>query len=343
MKRVSLLALTAGFCGLAAVSAMVAAQPSAPTELAVAPAAGAGVTSCADAGVAVTHRAAVGAAARNVTFGGQSLLLAAENQPGERPAELVNGVAASADGATVAMVVDAKGPDRLQLSLDGGASWTTLAQGNDLAYPAVSPSGSRVAWTANGVLTVAAAADKWRSVATSTTAAVQLDTGRTYVQYPRFVDESRLLLALEVPVAGVPEDFAALADVWLYDLTGSTWARLTEGKADTDRWSVATTPVMRADGTVLYVLMTGLGSGTDADLRTELRRVTPDGTDAVVTELPHRWGIVAAAADGSLLFNGPDERSRWQVVRATATGERTPLGCGRAAWASPLNHDPDRG
>lgn len=341
MKRGSLLVLTAGFCGLAAVTAMAAAQsPAQPSHRTVAPAADAGVTTCADAGTAVGYRSTVGAAQRSVAFAGQHLLLAAENAPGERPAELVNGVSASADGATVAMVVDAKGADRLVLSTDAGASWSTIAHGPDLAYPAVSPSGGRVAWTADGALTVATAADKWRPAGTDTSTVV---TGRTYVQYPRFVDEDRLVLSLQVPVAGVAEDFAALADVWLLDLRSTAWTRLTAGKADADRWSVATTPLMRPDGTVLYVLMTGLGSGSDADLRTELRRVAPDGTDQALTALPHRWGIVAAAADGSLLFNGPDERSRWQLVSAAPTGERTVLGCGRAAWAPPLNHDPDRG
>ena len=337
MKRGSLLVLTAGFCGLAAVTAMVAARPT--TQPAVATAGAGGVTTCADAGVAAGFRSTVGAAPRSVTFDGGRLLLAAEYAPGDRPAELVGGVSASADGATIATVVDARGPDRLQLSTDGGASWTTVAEGRDLAYPAVSPSGARVAWTAGGALTLAAAADGWKPTAAAATGVA----GRTHAQYPRFVDDDRLVLTLDVPVAGVPEDMAGLADVWRHDLATGAWTRLTAGKADADRWSVATTPLMAADGSVRYVLMTGLGSGSDADLRTELRRVAPDGTDEAVAELPHRWGIVAAAADGSLLFNGPDERSRWQLVHATTGGERTVLGCGRAAWAPPLNHDPDRG
>ncbi len=340
MKRRSLLALTAGFCGLAAVTAMVAARPSA--DLAVTPAAGGALGACPDAGTSFTtgagYRAAVGAAPRAVTFDGRRLLLATEYATGDRPAELVGGVAASADGATIATVVDAKGPDRLLLSTDTGASWTTLTEGDDLAYPAVSPSGTALAWTADGALTLATAADGWKPMAAAPTGV----TGRTHAQYPRFTDDGRLVLTLDVPVAGVPEDMAGLADVWRYDLALAAWTRLTAGTADADRWSVATTPLELADGSVLYVLMTGLGSGSDADLRTRLHKVTPDGTDKAVTDLPHRWGIVAAAADGSVLFNGPDERSRWQLVHATTAGERSVLGCGRAAWAPPLNHDPDR-
>lgn len=344
MRRGSLLVLTAGFCGLAAVTAVVAAQPAQPpTQVAISPAGSADATECVDAGAAAEYRSVVGAdAQRTLAFDGRQLLLAAESAPGDRPAELVNGVAASSDGATVATVVDARGADRLLLSTDAGASWTQLAEGADLAYPTVSPSGTRVAWTADGTLTVAAAAGQWQPVAAQPTS-VSAGEGRTFAQYPRFVDEDRLVLSLQVPVEGVDEDFAALADVWLHHVVSTEWTQLTTGKADADRWSVATTPLMRADGTVLYVLMTGLGSGTDADLRTELRQVSAGGTDEVVSTLPHRWGIVAAAADGSLLFNGPDERSRWQLVQVNAGGVHTALGCGRAAWAPPLNHDPDRG
>lgn len=342
MKR-SLLLLTTGFCGLVAVVGMVAAE-SGPTSAspAVAPAAGSDVTSCADAGVSAGTMAALGTDRRGVTFDGTRLVLAAEYTPGARPTEQVNGVAASTDGATVVTVVDAKGADRLMLSTDAGTTWTAIADGTDLANPAVSPAGSRVAWTADGTLTVAAASARWQPVPLDP-GTVSLAPGRTHAQFARFVGEDRLLLTLDVPIAGVEEHFAGLADVWSHDLTTGTWTRLTSGKADADRWSVATTPVLRADGTLLYVLATGLGSGSDKDMRTELRQVSPAGVDTAVTDLPHRWGLVAAAADGSLLFNGPDEQSRWKLVRTAPTGERTELGCARAAWAAPLNHDPDRG
>jgi hypothetical protein len=355
MKR-SLLLFTTGFCGLVAVAGMVAAESGGTSASpAVAPAAGSDVTTCADAGVsagtlagAVTGSSGTSSGTsavtdrRAVTFDGTRLVLAAEYAPGSRPTEQVNGVAASTDGTTLVTVVDAKGADRLRLSTDAGTTWTTVADGADLANAAVAPSGSRIAWTADGTLTVAAAATSWKPVPLDP-GTVSLAPGRTYAQFPRFVGEDRLLLTLDVPIADVEEHVAGLADVWSHDLTTGTWTRLTSGKADADRWSVATTPLLRADGTLLYVLSTGLGSGSDTDLRTELRSVGPDGVDTVVTELPHRWGLIASAADGSLLFNAPDEQSRWQLVRLARTGERTELGCARAAWAAPLNHDPDRG
>lgn len=329
MHRRNLLGVATGLAAVAAIGiSVVMVTTAAPGSTRTRSVAAGERTDCAAAGVA--H-----AGARALTFAGGTVMVAAELQVGERPAELTGAVAASPDGATAVRITDAKGADRLDVSTDAGASWATVATGRDLAYPAVSPSGARIAFGAAGALTVADAAAGWKPVAVA-----MPGEGKQLAQYARFVDENRLLLAVEVGVPGVADRFAALSDVWLHDLAWGSWQRLTTTEPDLDRWSIAKTPVFDRDGSLLYVRQTGLGSGTDADLRTELRRVT-GGADVVVRKLADRWGIVAVDGDGSVLWNAPDEHGQWQLVSAGADGSLTPLGCGRSWWAPSLNHDPD--
>ncbi|HEY0638400.1 MAG TPA: hypothetical protein VGD67_12200 [Pseudonocardiaceae bacterium] len=328
MKRGALLALAAAVGGVVAVSYWATGSATdTPSALALSP----------DCVSAVS-----GGPTGTLAFGGSAVRVAAETVPGTKPAELTTGVAASRDGATTVTVTDARGADRIELSTDSGTTWTRLATGHDLRYPAVSPSGDRVVWSAEGALMSAEAASSWKPAPIE-----PVNGGKQLAQYTRFLDDHTLLLSVEVGIAGVDDDFAALSDVWTYDLRTADWTRLTSGAADTDRWTLANTPVPASDGSVLYVRHTGLGSGTEADLRTELRRVSPAGKDVKVADLPDRWGIVDVASDGSILWNAPDPASQWQLIRTT-TGAAgvdlaggTVLGCGRASWAPPLNHDPD--
>lgn len=287
-------------------------------------------TDCTAAGVP-----AAGGTANAVTFDGSTVLVSPELQVGEKPMQMLGAVSSSPDGATVAKVVDAKGPDRLAVSTDAGVSWTDVVTGRDITYPAVSPTGKRIAFAVAGSLTTATAAGGWQPGAVALPG-----QGRQYAQYLRFVDENRLLMTIEVGVEGVAERFASLSDVWLHDLASGTWQRLTTTKPDAQAWSIAKTPIFDNDGSLLYMRHTGLGSGSDADLRTELRRVV-GGVDSAVRQLPDRWGIVAVDAGGTILWNGPDERSQWQLTSDAGADKLTPMGCGRSSWAPSLNHDPD--
>ena len=278
---------------------------------------------------------------RTVPLGGRELLLAAELAPADRPASVVAAVASSADGRAVVQVVDVKGDDRLELSADGGITWRQITTGADIRSPAVSASGDDVAFTVAGALLVASARDGW-----TPTPVPPPELDKAVAEYVRFVGDDRLVLTLEAGVDGVDEHFAALSDVWTYDMGARAWQRHTSGIADADRWSLAMTPYVLPDGSMLYVRQTGLGSGTLADIRTELRRIPAPGVAAraetVLTAVPDRWGIVSVEPDGSIVWNAPDDLAQWQLVRRDVDGTMTSMGCGRTSWAIPLNHDPDR-
>lgn len=334
--------MLAATCAAGAIIAIPLAQAGSDQAPAAAMPAPAGFgldADCATAGVTTHAGTEVGAAPRVLSFAGEKLLVTPEDRTA-RPAEMVGATAASPDARTVVTVIDRRGPDQLLLSTDAGRSWTELAAGPDLIYPAVSPSGDRLAWTAAGQLTTRTTGSAGKPQQIKLPAAAS-----KLAEYVRFADDRTLIMTVEAEVAGVPADLAGLSDVWTYDLVRGTWTRLTSGEADADRWTLASTPVTAPDGSVLYVRSTGLGSGTIDDLRTELVRLSgPVGermTETVVTELPDRWGLVSVDADGTTLWNAPDQRSQWQLVRWAPDGIRTPLGCGRASWAPSLNHDPD--
>lgn len=273
----------------------------------------------------------IGPPLRRLVFGGAHVGLASQLDPSESPDAVVTAVANSSDGSAVALVVHSAAYDWLVFGAAPAWNWTTVADAEEITRPAMTASGSRLAWVADGLLSTAAAADGWQPAPV----APPVEGGRpTFV---RFAGDDRVVVSVEEPAAGSSLESAALSDVWAYDIRPGTWNVLTAGDVDLDRWSLAVSPVVAADGSILYVRRTGSASSAGAGATSELRRITGGGgpvDDAAVTAVPPDALLVSVDAEGWTLWNVPDEQGRWHLVVRAADGITTALGCGRSHLGS---------
>ncbi len=273
----------------------------------------------------------IGPPLRRLVFGGADVALASQLDPSESPDALVTAVATSSDGSAVALVVHSAAYDWLVFGAAPAWTWTTVADAEEITRPAMTASGSRLAWVADGRLTIAAAATGWQPVPV----APPVEGGRP--TFLRFVGDDRLVVPVEEPAAGTSLEFAALSDVWAYDIVAASWTALTAGEVDLDRWSLAVSPVAAADGSIFYVRRRGSTSDASAATTSELRRVTGAGgqvDDAAVAAVPPDALLVSVDAAGWTLWNVPDEQGRWHLVVRAADGITTALGCGRSHLGS---------
>ena len=135
----------------------------------------------------------------------------------------------------------------------------------------------------------------------------------------------------------VPEG-ERLGNLWATHIGGARWHRLTEFRADGDRWVTVRTPVVRGHG-IDFVRVAGRGSATRPP-RFELWRFERGAARRVSSLDGERY--LAGLLGERLVWNVPDPlRGRQMLAVEGRTGLRT-IGCGAVA-ADPLDVvDPDR-
>ncbi len=280
---------------------------------------------------------AVGPPLRRLDVAGAALVLAPPDPGGDQTAEVVRGVAASTvaagavaarpgDPGTVAVVLSsAEGRDRLLVGTGPEMTWSTVADGEDVSDPAVSSSGTRVAFVADGQLGIAAA-DEWSPTP------VPSPVPGARAGFVRFVDDNRVVAALEEPATGLNLIQSAHSEIWSYDLAARRWTALTSDPPPFGRLSLARSPVAAPDGTLFYVRLRGSAADA-ADAQAELRRVTgpaaPGLTDIALGEAPADGLLLAVAADGQTVWNEPGPSGEDAVSVWGDDGTMLPIGCGQ--------------
>lgn len=245
----------------------------------------------------------------------------------------------SDDLRTLALSVDAAGPDTLLVSDDGGVTWLDRGRMNDIVATATSDDGRLVAAAStDGTLSLLSSSQGWTAAPITLPSSALLASGLT------FDSSSSLLIAtLSQRVNGANDEFANLVNVWTMDIATMTWTQVTDLKADSDRWSISTSPVVdESSGALLFVVESGLGSGGLDDVSSALWSWDP-GSGAlsmVVPGLPQT--LLVAASSATRVWNVADETGTWHLLAEDlASSSLTDLGCGRSVLASQLNGDPD--
>ncbi len=245
----------------------------------------------------------------------------------------------SDDLRTLALSVDAAGPDTLLVSDDGGVTWLDRGRMNDIVATATSDDGRLVAAAStDGTLSLLSSSQGWTAAPITLPSSALLASGLT------FDSSSSLLIAtLSQRVNGANDEFANLVNVWTMDIATMTWTQVTDLKADSDRWSISTSPVVdESSGALLFVVESGLGSGGLDDVSSELWSWDP-GSGALSMVVPGlTQTLLVAASSATRVWNVADETGTWHLLAEDlASSSLTDLGCGRSVLASQLNGDPD--
>lgn len=262
-----------------------------------------------------------------------ALVGAAEVPASERGDAFMARVAASDDGAIVYAVVDRKGPasDTLQRYM-ASTGWTELVVGQDINALDASPDGGQTAYSDQGRLTVI------RDGAAIATPGPPL-VKDPFVTDILFLDDQRLVVGVSEAVAGVDDEVLGLANLWIIDLTSGKWDRITDLVADEFWWKYARSPVPSPDGGFMFVVETGLTTGSQADIVTELWKYAPTGDIAMVGAL-EPGTLLSGSGPGFIVTSKYGSDGIWQVYKNASDGE-TKLGCFRVGNAALMNGDPD--
>lgn len=266
---------------------------------------------------------------------GLSVLGVPEEVSDARASTTLARIASSEDSKVLVAILDANGPDTLLASSDGGSNWIPVGNFVSPTAMAVSPDGSSVV-VADGLQVTILSLD-----GTESQPVLKLpDIASLAVDDLAFVDHKTLLAVISEHVAGVSDDFASLANVWRLDLASSSWTRLTDLKADSDRWTLAHTPVADRAGTIKFVVESGLGSGTQDDITTELWVVEQGGVPQMDKTLPI-GSILVGWIGNRTVINVPDDVGLWHILVLVGDAAPVDLGCVRASAAARMNGDPD--
>jgi hypothetical protein len=154
-----------------------------------------------------------------------------------------------------------------------------------------------------------------------------------------FTASGDLVAVMQERVRGLPLEDDALNNLWRYRGTGQGWERLTDFRADRDRWSVLRTPQAAEDGSVLFVRVTGRASATKQP-NWALWRWSSSGA-AKVFSLPGEM-YLAGFRDGEVLWNAPSEScGDWGVFETSHYGRLRQVACGAVSVDPLATADPD--
>ena len=235
---------------------------------------------------------------------------------------------ATSEGVGTAYVVDRSGGDVLiTVTAEGTAS---LPQRSEVAHPAWSSDGD-LAWATGTSIAV-------RDAHTGQVEHIRSPVPGGSVFSPVFLAPRRLVAVVSSPPNELVPEGERLGNLWATHVGGARWHRLTEFRADGDRWVTVRTPVVRGHG-IDFVRVAGRGSAPRPP-RFELWRFERGAARRVSSLDGERY--LAGLLGERLVWNVPDPlRGRQMLAVEGRTGLRT-IGCGAVA-ADPLDVvDPDR-
>jgi hypothetical protein len=228
-------------------------------------------------------------------------------------------------GSGTVYVQDRNGPDRLVLVTDEAVR--RLPVRGEATHPTLGPGGA-LAWSEDLRVLRVRADGSDRSIGGP--------AGARAVFSPRFLGARRLLAVAEEEVARVPHD-TALDNLFAVDLVRERWTRLTDFRADRDRWSAIRTPVVGGDGAVWFIRVVGRASATRRPAF-ELWRL--DGQGATRSGALPGEAYLAGALGGRLIWNVYDPSAgSWRLLLGSPDGPA--LGCGAAMVDPRPASDPD--
>jgi hypothetical protein len=155
---------------------------------------------------------------------------------------------------------------------------------------------------------------------------------------PLFQTARRIVAAVVAPpTRAVPED-EYLSNLWRFDTADHRWTQLTHFTAGVDRWSVVRTPMLRPDGEIEFVRITGRAS-LDVAPRFQLWRLAPGGA-RLVRPLPGEMYLAGYEGAVRVWNLRAGDSGEWRLAVETA-GRLRDVGCGAVA-VDPLDRvDPD--
>lgn len=208
-----------------------------------------------------------------------------------------------------------------------GRDVVTAVTDQGLVEHAVAGEASHPRWTGRGEVVWAQDFSEIRVwfPASGSVASIDRPQGTVSVFSPLPRSASQLLAVVEEPVEGAPPDGDSLDNLWSHDAASGRWTRLTSFRATPDQWSVIRTPVLDRDGSVLFVRVRGVGSGT-SEPSFELWRLTEAGASRI-RSLPGEQ-YLAGVIDAGLLWN-VEQDGLWTTV-LEQDGRVRHLGCGGA-------------
>lgn len=217
-------------------------------------------------------------------------------------------------GQGTAYVNDLDGPDRV-VAVTRGGLLEHRASG-EVTHPAWSSNG-RVAWALD-----LSALEVW-TPSTGAVRTVPAPPGSTGIFSPVFVDNRRIVAVVQQPVSGALTHDDTVNNLWRHDLADGSWTRLTRFGASGDAWTAIRTPVLDAEGNVLFVRVVGNGAATERP-SFELWKLS-GSTASRVRNLPGER-YLAEAGPAGILWN-IDDGSQWRLYRETGSS-LVDLGCG---------------
>ena len=244
--------------------------------------------------------------------------------------EIIRHVTARA-GVGIAYVLDRRGPDAIVIQTAGGEM--RLEQSGEASHPSWSADG-RLVWSLGSALRV------W-SPRTTTLDIGQPDSA-IGVFSPVFAGTDSIMAVVAEPEPGFTRtEDEGLDNLWRYDLKVGRWSRVTAFRARGDRWVGVRTPLVRHDGSVEFVRISGLSSATRMP-SFELWEVTPDGVVSRIRSLPREM-YLAGILDGHRVWNVFDQAAgEWRIYSETTATKFVDLGCGAVTVDPRSVGDPDR-
>jgi hypothetical protein len=235
--------------------------------------------------------------------------------------------AANAPGAGTAFVNDKKGSDTVITV--GSRGLSAIAASGEASHPTFSTSGHLV-W-AEDFQTLKVASQEGSVLKT-----IGRPEGSTAIFSPLFVGSDTLIAVLQEPVEADTGEDDSLNNLYRYDMSSDTWARLTAFQGTFEDWSVLRTPVLGPDASVFFVRVRGAASQTVQPLF-ELWSLRGEAVSKV-RDLPSEM-YLAGTTDQGLLWNIFDG-TEWRLFSESQTGLRD-LGCGAVMVDPRSQPDPD--
>lgn len=220
----------------------------------------------------------------------------------------------------------------------GGRDVVTAVRSDGVAELSRPADASHPAWLGTGEVVFAEGFSSLRAWSPQTGSVRTIDrpAGTSAVFHPVPADEADVIAVAQEPVDGAPPGDDGLNNLYRFHAATGTWIRMTGFSATADQWSVIRTPVVEADGGVLFVLVQGVGSQT-ADPTFELWKHR-NGLTWKVKSLPGEMYLVGRV-DAGFLWN-IERDGEWRVF-LEESGQLREVGCGGGMVDARAEPDPD--